>query len=42
MLGLTILLPTVEDVPRCEAHEEELLDAGGGDENNARAAQDGD
>ncbi|XP_040507396.1 nucleoplasmin-like isoform X1 [Gallus gallus] len=33
---------TLEDVPRCEAHEEELLDAGGGDENNARAAQDGD
>ncbi|POI33956.1 hypothetical protein CIB84_002292 [Bambusicola thoracicus] len=33
---------TLEDVPRCEAHEEELLDADGGDEKNARAAQDGD
>uniref|UniRef100_A0A8C9L399 Nucleoplasmin core domain-containing protein n=1 Tax=Pavo cristatus TaxID=9049 RepID=A0A8C9L399_PAVCR len=29
-------------VPRCEAHEEELLDADGGDEDNARAARDGD
>lgn len=42
VLGLTMLLPIVEDVPRCKAHEEELLDMDGGDEDDARAAQDGE
>ncbi|XP_048783935.1 nucleoplasmin-like [Lagopus muta] len=33
---------TLEDVPRCKAHEEELLDMDGGDEDDARAARDGE
>uniref|UniRef100_A0A669PW10 Nucleoplasmin core domain-containing protein n=1 Tax=Phasianus colchicus TaxID=9054 RepID=A0A669PW10_PHACC len=32
----------VEDVPRCKAHEEELVDMDEGDEDDARAARDGE
>ncbi|XP_031458074.1 nucleoplasmin-like [Phasianus colchicus] len=33
---------TLEDVPRCKAHEEELVDMDEGDEDDARAARDGE
>ncbi|XP_052557868.1 nucleoplasmin-like [Tympanuchus pallidicinctus] len=33
---------TLEDVPKCKVHKEELLDMDGDDEDDARAVQDGE